>query len=326
MKAIVTGGAGFIGSHLVDQLLKEGNAVTVIDNLSTGSMENLAHQSRNPNLIIRRADILHLRALERILRGHDAVFHLAASANMRRSLTDHRLDLEDNVIGTLNVLEAMINDGVKDFVFASSSALYGEAPVRPTPEDFLGQQTSLYGASKLACEAYAQAYTEFTPLKVWSFRFATVIGERCRKGVIWDFVKKLKHNPQELEILGDGKQSKQYLYVKDCVNGILSGYRHFSGRVNTINLGVNEQTLVDRVADLVIEEMSLKNVSRRYTGGARGWVGDNAVVDLSLDRMKLASWKNALSAEEAIRTTIKWTIQEQSPRSGRLHTRSHRSS
>jgi UDP-glucose 4-epimerase len=315
MKAVVTGGAGFIGSHLVDQLLEEGNTVTVIDNMSTGSMENLAHDSKNPNLIIRRADISHLRELENILRGHDVVFHLAASANMRRSLTDHKLDLENNVIGTLNILETMVKDGIKDFVFASTSALYGEASVRPTPESFLGQQTSLYGASKLACEAYAQAYAEFSPLKVWSFRFATVIGERCRKGVIWDFVEKLRCNPRELEILGDGKQSKQYLYVKDCVNGILSGYRYFSGRVNSINLGVNEQTLVDRVADLVIEEMALMNVSRRYTGGARGWIGDNAVVDLSLDQIKQAGWKRAFSPEQAIRTTIKWTIQEQSLRS-----------
>ena len=152
MKAIVTGGAGFIGSHLVDQLLEEGNAVTVIDNMSTGSMENLAHHPKNPNLIIRRvADILNLRTLEKTLRGHDVVFHMAASANMRRSLTDHKLDLENNVVGTFNILEAMVKHGVEDFVFASTSALYGEASVRPTPENFLGQQTSLYGASKLAC-------------------------------------------------------------------------------------------------------------------------------------------------------------------------------
>jgi UDP-glucose 4-epimerase len=311
MKAIVTGGAGFIGSHLVDQLLEEGNAVTVIDNMSTGSMENLSHHSKNPNLIIRRADILHARALEKILRGHDVVFHLAASANMRRSLTDHKLDLENNVIGTLNILEAMTKDGIKDFVFASTSALYGEASVRPTPENFLGEQTSLYGASKLACEAYAQAYTEFSALKVWSFRFATVIGERCRKGVIWDFVKKLRRNPHDLEILGDGKQSKQYLYVTDCVNGILQGYHVSSNKVNTFNLGIEEQTGVDRVADLVIEEMALKKVSTRRTGGVRGWVGDNAVVHLNLDQIKRTGWQPALSSEQAIRKTIKWTMREQ---------------
>lgn len=311
MKAIVTGGAGFIGSHLVDQLLEEGNAVTVIDNMSTGSLENLAHHSRNPNLIIRRADIFHLRALEKIMRGHDVVFHLAASANMRRSLTDHRLDLEDNVIGTLNILEAMIKDDINDFVFASTSALYGEASVRPTPENFLGQQTSLYGASKLACEAYAQAYTEFSPLKVWVFRFATVIGERCRKGVIWDFVEKLRRNPQELEILGDGKQSKQYLYVTDCVNGILQGYQRSYDKVNTFNLGIEEQTRVNHVADLVIEEMALKEVSRRYVGGVRGWIGDNSIVNLNLDRIRNIGWEPALSSEQAIRKTIKWTIREQ---------------
>jgi UDP-glucose 4-epimerase len=311
MKAIVTGGAGFIGSHLVDQLLEKGNNVTVIDNMSTGSMENLAHHSRNPNLVIRQADILHLSALENIMRGHDVVFHLAASANMRMSLTDHKRDLENNVIGTLNILEAMMKDGIKDFVFASTSALYGEAWVRPTPEDFLGQQTSLYGASKLACEAYAQAYAELSPLKVWAFRFATVIGERCRKGVIWDFVKKLRINPRELEILGDGKQSKQYLYVTDCVSGILQGYQCSSDRVNTFNLGIEEQTIVSHVADLVIEEMALKEVSRRYVGGVRGWIGDNAIVNLNLDRIRDIGWEPTSSSEQAIRKTIKWTIREQ---------------
>ena len=312
MRAVVTGGAGFIGSHLVERLLDEGNVVTVIDNMSTGYLENLDHQSTNENLVIHRANITEASTMDKLLRGHDVVFHLAASANMRRSLIEHRVDLEFNVIGTVNILEAMLKNDVKDFVFASTSALYGEARVRPTPENFLGQQTSLYGASKLACEAYAEGYAEFSSLRVWAFRFATVIGERCRKGLIWDFVEKLRSNPHELEILGNGHQSKQYLYVGDCVDGILQGYKHSSDKVNTFNLGIEEQTRVDHVADLVIDEIGLKDVSKRYTGGVRGWIGDNSIVDLNLDRIKKIGWKPKLTSEEAIRKTIRWTMMEQS--------------
>lgn len=314
MKAVITGGAGFIGSHLVDRLLDEGNAVTVIDNMSTGYPENLGLQSKNDNLVIHRADITQASTMEKLLRGHDVVFHLAASANMRRSITERRLDLEFNVIGTLNILEAMLKNNIKDFVFASTSALYGEAYMRPTPENFLGQQTSLYGASKLACEAYAEAYTELSSLKTWAFRFATVIGERSRKGLIWDFVRKLRSNSEELEILGNGQQSKQYLYVGDCIDGILQGYEHSSDKVNTFNLGIEEQTRVDQVADLVIDEMGLRGLSKRHTGGMQGWVGDNPIVDLNLDRIKKLGWKPKITSEEAIRKTTKWTIKEQSTR------------
>jgi UDP-glucose 4-epimerase len=308
MKAIVTGGAGFIGSHLVDRLLAEGYGVTVVDNMSCGYMENVEHLSGNPLLAIHKVDIRAAEKLDRLFAGHDVVFHMAAHADIRKSLADHRVDLENNLVGTLNILEAMTKNNIHDLVFASSSALYGEASIRPTPEDYSPVQTSLYGASKLACEAYAQAYTEFLPIKLWSFRFANVVGERCRRGVVWDFVHKLLRNTMELEILGDGKQSKEYLYVEDCVNGMMIGYKEASGRVNTFNLGMEEQTIVDRVADLTIEEMKLANVRRKHTGGPRGWIGDNPIVELSLDRMKKLGWKPKLSSEEAIRRTIGWTL------------------
>lgn len=308
MKAIVTGGAGFIGSHLVDRLLDDGYHVTVVDNMSCGCVENLEHHSSDPRLVVHKADIRDAARLDRLFVGHDVVFHMAAQANIRKSLVDHRSDLDNNLVGTLNVLEAMIKNHIADLVFASTSALYGEAVVRPTPEACLHTQTSLYGASKLACETYAEAYTEFAPMKFWSFRFANVIGERCRRGVIWDFVHKLRSNPGELEILGDGKQSKEYLYVKDCVNGMIIGYRKASDKVNIFNLGMDEQTLVDSIGDLVIEEMKLMNVRKKYTGGPRGWIGDNPVVVLALDRIKQLGWKPQLSSEEAIRRTIKWTL------------------
>jgi len=310
MKAIVTGGAGFIGSHLVDRLLGEGYFVSVVDNMSCGCLENLQHHSGNPRLTVHNVDIRDAGQLNRIFAGHDVVFHMAAHADIRRSLEDHGADLENNVVGTLNVLEAMYKNGVQDLVFASTSALYGEAEVMPTPEDYSPVQTSLYGASKLACEAYMEAYTQFSPLRFWSFRFSNVVGERCRRGVIWDFVHKLRRNPRELEILGDGKQSKEYLYVKDCVDGMMIGYRRASGSVNVFNLAIEEQTMVDKVADIVIEEMGLNNVKRRYTGGPRGWIGDNPVVVLSIDRIKMLGWKPKVSSEEAIRRTVRWTLNE----------------
>ncbi len=187
MKAIVTGGAGFIGSHLVDRLLKEGHSVTVVDNMSCGRMDNLEQNSDNPRLSVQQVDIREEEALNRIFAGHDVVFHFAAQANIRKSLVDHKSDLDNNLVGTLNILEAMIKNNIRDFVFASTSAVYGEAIVKPTPEDYFPSQTSLYGASKLACEAYVEAHTEFASLKFWAFRFANVIGERCRRGVILDF-------------------------------------------------------------------------------------------------------------------------------------------
>jgi len=308
MRAIVTGGAGFIGSHLVDRLLNDGYSVTVIDNMSCGHMENLEQHSTSHRLTVHRVDIKDPAQLNELFVGHDVVFHMAAHANIRESFADHRSDLENNLIGTLNVLEAMVKDHIPDLVFASTSALYGEAAIRPTSEGHLSAQTSLYGASKLACEAYAQAYTELALVKLWSFRFANVVGERCRRGVIWDFVHKLLKNPGELEILGDGKQSKEYLHVKDCVDGMMIGYRLSSNKVNTFNLGMEEQTVVDRVADLVIEEMGLKNVKRKYTGGSRGWVGDNPIVELALDRIEKLGWKPQISSEEAIRRTVRWTL------------------
>jgi UDP-glucose 4-epimerase len=311
MKAIITGGAGFIGSHLVDRLLQEGHSVTVVDNMSCGSVDNLAQHSGDPRLVVHQADVKDGDALTQIFSGHDVVFHLAAQANIRKSLIDHRSDLDNNLIGTLNVMDAMIKNGIRDLVFASTSAVYGEATLRPTPETYFPYQTSLYGASKLACEAYAEAYTEFAPLKFWAFRFANVIGERCRRGVIWDFTHKLKNNPHELEILGDGKQSKEYFHVKDCIEGILIGYRNSHAKTNIFNLGLEEQTVVDNVADLIMDEMGLDKakVTRKYTGGSRGWIGDNPLVVLSIEKIKQFGWRQSVSSYDAIKQTARWTLQ-----------------
>ena len=314
--ALVTGGAGFIGSHLVDRLLKEGWKVIALDNMKNGHASNLVQHKLNQRFQFREVDIRNAKVLRKLSKGCDTVFHMAAHADIRASLGNHLADLENNIIGTINVLEAMVENDIEDLVFASTSALYGEARVRPTPEDYAPVQTSLYGSSKLACEAYAQAYTQFAPTRFWAFRFANVIGERCRRGVVWDFVHKLRRNPNRLEILGNGKQSKEYLYVKDCIEGMMLAYQKSSDKVKVFNLGVEEQTTVDKVADIVIEEMGLAPVTRTYTGGPRGWIGDNPIVELSMEKMKELGWRLSISAEEAIRRTAQWTINDLSRETG----------
>jgi UDP-glucose 4-epimerase len=315
MKALVTGGAGFIGSHLVDRLLVDGYSVTVMDNFSCGTSKNLRSSINlsSARLEIAKVDITEAKRVNKVFSEdkYDVVFHLAAQADIRKSLLGFKGDLDNNVVGTLNILEAMKKYCVNDLVFASSSAIYGEATVRPTPEDYSPVQTSLYGASKLACEAFAEAYTEFTQIKLWAFRFTNVIGERCQRGVVGDFVRKLLKNPKELEILGNGKQSKEYLYVKDCITGIMTGYLQSPRKVNIFNLGIDRQTIVDEVASIVIEEMGLGDVKRKYTGGERGWIGDNPIVELSLNNIKGLGWNTEVSSEEAIRRTARWNIENE---------------
>jgi UDP-glucose 4-epimerase len=284
--------------------------VAVLDSLLTGHRSNLAHHNGNRRLKIIAGDIRDPGTVSKSSKGCDAVFHLAAHALMRVSLGDHKADLEHNIMGTLNVLESMVANGVPDFVFASTSALYGEAEVVPTPETYAGVQTSLYGAAKLAGEGYASAFAEFSPNKVWAYRFGTVLGERCRRGAIWDFTHKLLADPSKLEILGNGKQSKDYMSVKDCVDGIMIGHDKAKGRVNIFNLGLQEQTTVDELADIVIDEMGIRGVKKAYTGGARGWVGDNPVVYLSTKKIKALGWRPKTSPTEAIRQTAKWTLKE----------------
>jgi UDP-glucose 4-epimerase len=309
-KALVTGGLGFIGSHLVDRLLEDDWRVVILDNLLTGTRSNVGHHKGDPRLKVVEGDIRDLETVSKCSRDCDVVFHFAAHALMRASLRDHRADLEHNIVGTLNVLESMVANEVSDFVFASTSALYGEAKVTPTPETYSGIQTSLYGAAKLAGEGYASAFAQFSPIKAWAFRFGTVLGERCRRGAIWDFTHKLIENPSKLEILGNGKQSKDYMSVKDCVDGIMLGHEKSSDSVNIFNLGLQEQTTVDELAELVIEEMQLSNVKKGYTGGERGWVGDNPVVYLSTKKIRELGWMPKTTPSDAIRLTARWTLRE----------------
>ena len=309
-RALVTGGLGFIGSHLVDRLLADDWSVVVVDSLLTGRRSNLQEHKRDGRLSIVEGDIRDRKTLAKASKGCDVVFHFAAHALMRVSMDDPTADLDYNLTGTLNALQSASANAIPDFVFASTSALYGEAEVSPTPEEYSGVQTSFYGASKLAGEAFASAFVQFRPMKFWAFRFGTVLGERCRRGAIWDFEHKLMENPKELEVLGDGKQIKDYLSVRDCVDGVMVGYNGSSAPVNVFNLGLTERTSVDEVADIVINVMGLKDVKRRYTGGPRGWKGDNPVVQLSVEKIRNLGWKPTTSPAEAITETAEWTLRE----------------
>ncbi len=307
MNILVTGGAGFIGSHLVDQLLEEGHRVTVIDRLSRGD-KNIRQHMGNPLFKLIKMDIKDYDALEPAVEGHDVIFHFAANADIRHGLKNTRRDLDENIYATYNLLEAARHTGIKKFVFASSAAVYGEPDVFPTPEDYFPVQTSLYGASKLAAEGLIEAFCEGFGMQTWIFRFVSVVGERHPHGVTYDFVCKLQKNPKELEILGNGRQRKSFLYVKDCVDGILFGFRHAKEKVNIFNLGVEQYITVKDVADIVTDEMGLTDVKYHFTGGERGWVGDAPFVWLSIERIKKLGWKPKVDIEEGIRRTVRWLL------------------
>jgi UDP-glucose 4-epimerase len=300
LKALVTGGAGFIGSHLVEALIDEGTKVRVIDNLSTGRADNLTTSFIH-------GDIRNPRTAADAVKGVDVVFHLAAEADVSKSVLNHMKDSEA-ITMMLNLLEGMDKHGVRDMVFTSSSAVYGDSAIVPTPEESEKNPISLYGAAKLSCEAFGRAFTEISGIRVWAFRLANPIGERSRKGVIWNFVHFLKENPKQLTILGNGQQTKGFFYVKDCIEGMLRGYTRAGGNFNVFNLAHDKPTTVTQIADIVIDEMGLSGVEKVYKGGTRGWVGDIPVSVLSIDKMKALGWKPRTPPEEAIRKAARWVL------------------
>ncbi|MCX6768502.1 MAG: NAD-dependent epimerase/dehydratase family protein [Candidatus Micrarchaeota archaeon] len=308
----VTGGAGFIGSHVVDELLAQGAKVTVIDNMRSGQPKVVEEHKRNGNYTFRKTDITDLEGLRGALKGTDFVFHMAANADIRGGMKNTRIDLDINTIGTYNVLEAMRANDVKGICFTSSAALYGEQKIIPTPEDAPLIQNSLYGASKLAGEALCQAFSEYYGMRNYIYRFVSIVGERYPHGCIIDFYRKLKKNPEELEVLGDGTQKKSFLYIKDCVSGVMAGIEKGKGTTNIFNLGNDYTIEISRVADIVIEEMGLK-AKKRYTGGKVGWKGDQPIVLLSTERIRALGWKPKTSIEEGIRRTVKYLVASKPP-------------
>lgn len=309
MKAFVTGGAGFIGSHVVDRLIQDGRSVTVFDNLSTGFEENLAAHAGSGLLTLHRGDVLDAAALTSAMEGHDILFHFQANADVRGGIKNTRADLEQNTIGTWNALEAARLAGVRTIVFASSATVYGEPEIFPTPEGCPLVQTSLYGASKLAGEAMLQAYAEYFGIRSIIFRFVSWIGPRYSHGVVFDFVKKLRANPRQLEILGDGKQVKSYLDVRDGVSGIFCAVDRFQGKKGIFNLGHDAFLNVLDLARIVTSELGLDGVEFVTSGGERGWLGDSPVVHLETSRIKELGWVPRISIEEGIRATTRFLME-----------------
>ena len=309
MKAFVTGGAGFIGSHLVDKLIRRGDKVTVFDNLSSGDTKYIKHHLDNNSFNFIKADLLDLKNVIKEIKDHDVVFHIAANPYVRLGEKQTRLDLEQGTIATYNVLEAMRLNNIKKIVFSSSSVVYGEAFDIDIPETY-GPilPISLYGAGKVGGEGLISSFCGTFGLQAWIFRFANVVGIRGTHGVIVDFIAKLVKNPKELEILGDGCQQKPYLYVTELVDGILFGFDHSKDQINLFNIGVDSNTTVNRIAEMVVEEMNLKNVKFKYTGGERGWAGDVPRFQLSIEKMKKLGWQASLSSDEAVRNAIRDTL------------------
>ena len=307
---LVTGGAGFIGSHLVDRLLS-GNEVTVLDNFSSGRRENLARHSENPDFTLVEADLLDADALQRAVRGKDMVFHVAANPDVKLGAADTRVHLDQNVLATYNLLEAMRTAGVRRIAFTSTSTVYGEANVVPTPEDYGPlKPISLYGASKLSCEALISSYCHTFGMQSWIYRFANIIGSRGTHGVIFDFIRKLRADPAKLTILGDGRQSKSYLHISDCVDAMQFVVANARDPVNVYNIGSEDRFDVTGIARVVAEEMGLKAVAYEYTGGDRGWKGDVPFMALSIEKLKELGWKPAHNSEESVRLCVKELLQE----------------
>ena len=308
---VVTGGAGFIGSHLVDTLVAQGNEVLVIDSLCAGRKETIARHIDSCKVRFLQKDLL-ADGWQDSIEGGDRLFHLAADPDVRQSAVNPDPTIQYNIMATYRVLEAMRQHHVPEMVFTSTSTVYGDATVIPTPENYTPlEPISVYGASKLACESLISAYCHSFGMKAWTFRFANIIGSRSGHGVLTDFIKKLEQNPKELEILGDGKQTKSYLEVHECVAAMLFAVGHSRDTVNIFNVGSEDWIDVKSIAEIVTDEMHLSDTKFRFTGGERGWVGDVPRMQLSVDKIKALRWKPQLGSRESVRIAVQAMLAEQ---------------
>jgi len=311
MRALVTGGAGFIGSHLVDKLVAGGHEVIVIDNLSSGVIDFIQSHIETGKIKFYKVDLKNLDEVTPLMNGVDMVYHLAANPDIRLGTRITDTDLKEGTIATYNVLESMRLNKVEKIAFASSSVVYGENAPMPTPEDH-GPclPISLYGASKQAGEGLIGAWVGTFGLQAWIFRFANIIGERGTHGVIFDFIHKLKADPKRLEVLGNGLQEKSYMEVCDCVDAMLHVVSNTSDQINLYNLGSNDTCSVRKIAAIVIRETGCDDATIEYTGGDRGWAGDIPKAMLDTKRLSDLGFEVNYDSEEAVAYTARVLIKE----------------
>jgi UDP-glucose 4-epimerase len=305
-KAFVTGAAGFVGSNLTDRLLSSELTVVGYDNISTGMLEFLAQPIINQRFRFVHGDVLDLAAMTNAMRGADIVFHFAANADVRFGLEHPFRDLEQNTLATLNVLEAMRSNQVGTIVFPSTGSVYGETNVIPTPEDApFPIQTSLYGASKLAAEALIAAYAEGHGIRGLIFRCASILGERYTHGHVVDFYKQLRAHPTSLHVLGNGQQRKSYLYVHDCIDAMLHAVISTNTKISIFNLATPEYCDVNQSIEWITQYLELKP-KLIYSGGDRGWIGDNPFIFLDITKIRMLGWEPRVTIADAVTRTIAW--------------------
>jgi UDP-glucose 4-epimerase len=306
----ITGGAGFIGSHLVEKLVTEGNQVTVYDNLVSGKKKDIQQHIGKPNFRFIEADLLDFETLKESMRGHAVVWHLGANTDIPKGNQETDLDLKNCTVATRHVLEAMRFNKINRILFSSSACVYGDPSPVALSETFGPLlPINLYGAGKLACEGLMSSYSHLFGINVWMFRFANVVGGGMGHGVIFDFIQKLRKNPGELEILGDGKQEKPFFLVEDCIGGMLAAFQKSSQPCDVFNLGTETYTVVTRIGEIVAEEMGLKKVAFKYTGGRRGWPGDAPVVHFDVSKIKKLGWQAGHTSDEAVRIAARRLIE-----------------
>jgi len=312
MKILVTGGAGFIGSHIVDRLVIDGYRVRVVDNLSSGRLENLKHWLNSKGVELLVGDLREPEVALRAIDGVNVVFHFAANPEVRLSTTDPEVHFTNNIVATFNVLEAMRRRGVEEIVFASSSTVYGEPETIPVGEDAPLKPISVYGASKAACENIIHSYTKLYGIKAVVLRYANIVGPRLRHGVVWDFINKLLVDGRRLEILGDGMQVRSYMHVEDAVEATMIAWRKSKGDFEVYNVASEDWITVDEVANIIIEVMELKDVERVYKPILHGvgWPGDVKKIALKIDKLKKLGFKPAMNSRETVRTTTEKILGE----------------
>lgn len=304
MKYLVTGGAGFIGSHIVDRLLSEGHKVKVYDNFSTGKMSFISHHLTNRNFELIKADLSDIKKVEQAVQGMDSVFHLAAHADVRSGIEDHEVDHRQNLEMTQNILEAMFKHNVKKLAFSSTSSVYGDATIHPTPEDYPFEPTSLYGATKAACENYILAYASYYNLKVYIFRFVSFLGPRYTHGIIFDVLKKLQQNPKSITLFSDGSPKKSSLAISDGVEAIFQIISKSKQKKNIYNIGHNQILKVSEIVDTILQAADFNTVKKIWLGKKSNWKGDNEFVLLAADKLRRLGWKPKKTIKQAITETV----------------------